>query len=108
VSQHTIQWLDQVNLPVANYFVVVEPIMQQEIAVFETILLNLQTPVQRVLATTWFVNSPLNCRELYQKLSSIALPGDRFIVIAARECAYDNLSVSSEMLESCWDATARC
>ena len=81
----------------ANYFVVVEPIMQQEIAVFETALLNLHTPVQRVLANTWFVNSPLNCHELYQKLSSIALPGDRFIVVAASECAYYNLN-----------ATARC
>lgn len=94
-------------MPVANYFVVVEPIMQQEISVFETALLNLQTPVQRVLATSWFVNSPLKCHELYQKLSSFALPGDRVIVIAASECAYDNLIISSEALESSWDATAR-
>lgn len=69
--------------------------MQQEISVFETSLLNLQTPVQRVLATSWFVNSSLKCHELYQKLSSFALPGDRFIVIAASECAYDNLIISS-------------
>jgi hypothetical protein len=49
----------------------------------------------------------LKCHELYQKLSSFALPGDRFIVIAASECAYDNLIISSEALESSWDATAR-
>lgn len=89
----------------ANYFVVLEPMAFSQISAFETILAKLQTPVQRVLATTWFINSSLGDDDLYRLISAVALPRDRFLIIEASACEFDNLLISAETLDACWDAT---
>lgn len=89
----------------ANYFVVLEPMVLSQIGAIEAALANLTTPVHRVLATTWFINSSLRTTDLFDLFSTVALPGDRFLIIEAHTCVFDNLLISTDTLDASWDAT---
>jgi hypothetical protein len=92
---------------VANYFVVLESIVPSQNRAVESIFESLKTPVQRLLNNTWLVTSPLGRHELYEIFSPVALPGDRFLIIEAIGCVFDNLLISADALDATWDAIKR-
>lgn len=91
----------------ANYLVVFEPAMAYQINAVEAALAQLQTPYQRILQTTWLVNSYFKIGELFELVSAVALPSDRFILIDARDTMFDNLIVSADEFDGCWDLSTR-
>lgn len=87
----------------ANYFIVFELSMPYQATEIESVLCRLHTPVLRVLPTAWYVNSPLSIEELYSVVGKVALPTDRFILIDALACDFDNLLVGRDAIDGNWD-----
>lgn len=89
----------------ANYLVVLEPSMAYQVNAVEAALAQLQTPYVRILRTTWLVNSFLHIGRIFHIVSAVALPSDRFMIIEASDAMSDNLIVSAEEFEGCWDSS---
>ena len=89
----------------ANYLVVFESTVAYQVNAVEAALAQLGTPYLRILQTTWLVNSFLNIGRIFHIVSAVALPSDRFMVIEATDAMSDNLAVSADQFDGCWDSS---